>query len=169
MNYYKITFIEIITASLKKWHLHFVSEIEFIGCKYRFFTNWDNMSGDIIEISNNGKMKKRFFWDYRWFIFNCSSNGTSEARESLNFVCLQPRILSKLALTSGEWEVSAQDIWVDVNKELVYFMGFRETPLEKHLYVVSLRRPGEIRLLTRPGYSHMVDFNEVSIFFCCLY
>lgn len=54
-----------------------------------------------------------------------------------------------------------QYIWVDIERKLVYFMGLKETPLEKHLYVVSLRRPGEVRLLTRPGYSYSVYFNEV--------
>ncbi|XP_045465826.1 dipeptidyl peptidase 9 [Harmonia axyridis] len=97
------------------------------------------------------------------------SNGTTEARESMHFLCLQPRILSKVTLTSGDWEIAAQDIWVDVEKELVYFMGFRETPLEKHLYVVSIRRPGEIRLLTRAGYSHMIDFNDELTMMVTLY
>lgn len=79
----------------------------------------------------------------------------------MDYVFLQPKILSKVALTSGDWEVLSQNIWVDTEKQLVYFMGLKETPLEKHLYVVSLRRAGEVRLLTRPGYSYSVDFNKV--------
>ncbi|XP_050313592.1 dipeptidyl peptidase 9 isoform X2 [Anthonomus grandis grandis] len=71
-----------------------------------------------------------------------------------------PKILSKIQLTSGEWEVLSQNIWVNLDKELVYFMGLKETPLEKHLYVVSLKKPGEVRLLTRPGYSYAVEFNR---------
>ncbi|KAG8256012.1 dipeptidylpeptidase [Homalodisca vitripennis] len=63
-------------------------------------------------------------------------------------------------LTSGEWEVLGWNLWVDEERQLVYFMGLRETPLEKHLYVVSLRRPGEVRLLTRPGFSYSVDLNK---------
>ncbi|KAI4458580.1 protease family s9bc dipeptidyl-peptidase iv-related [Holotrichia oblita] len=73
---------------------------------------------------------------------------------------LQPRILHKVALTQGNWEVLAQDIWVDEERQLVYFMGLRETPLEKHLYVVSLKRPGVVRLLTVPGFSYSCDFNQ---------
>lgn len=84
--------------------------------------------------------------------------------DSIDYVFTQPKILSKVALTSGEWEVLAQNVWVDFERQLVYFMGLKETPLEKHLYVVSLRRPEEVRLLTRPGYSYSVDLNKVCIY-----
>ncbi|CAH1154679.1 unnamed protein product [Phaedon cochleariae] len=87
-------------------------------------------------------------------------NGITEGTEMMDYVFLQPKITSKVALTSGDWEVLGQHLWVDHEKLLVYFMGLKETPLEKHLYVVSLRRPGEVRLLTRPGYSYSVDFNK---------
>lgn len=90
------------------------------------------------------------------------TNGVTESTEPMDYVFLQPKILQKIALTSGEWEVLGKDIWVDNERELVYFMGLKETPLEKHLYVVSLRRPGEVRLLTRPGFSYCVDFNKVN-------
>jgi dipeptidyl-peptidase 9 len=84
-------------------------------------------------------------------------------------VFLQPRVGQKVALTSGEWEVLGRNLWVDPDRQLVYFLGLRESPLEKHLYVVSLRRPGEVRLLTRPGYSYSIDLNKVSIlYFACL-
>lgn len=43
---------------------------------------------------------------------------------------------------------------------MIYFLGLKETPLEKHLYVVSLKCPGQIRLLTTPGYSYSIDFND---------
>lgn len=88
-------------------------------------------------------------------------NGIAETTEAMDYVFLQPKIISKVALTSGDWEVLGWDLWVDYEKQLVYFMGLKETPLEKHLYVVSLRRPGEVRLLTRPGYSYSIDFNKV--------
>ncbi|ALC47034.1 CG3744 [Drosophila busckii] len=73
---------------------------------------------------------------------------------------LQPRIINKVALTSGEWEVLARNLWVDQANQLVYFVGLRDTPLEKHLYVVSLQRPEHIRLLTEPGYSYLVEFDD---------
>lgn len=70
--------------------------------------------------------------------------------------------MAHVALTNGEWEVLRRPLWVDMDRQLVYFMALRESPLEKHLYVVSLRRPGEVRLLTRPGFSYVVEFNKAS-------
>ncbi|XP_034233553.1 dipeptidyl peptidase 9 isoform X2 [Thrips palmi] len=67
---------------------------------------------------------------------------------------------SRVALTSGDWEVLGQQIWVNLEYGIVYFLGLREGPLEKHLYAVSLRNVGEIRLLTNPGHSYNVDFSE---------
>jgi dipeptidyl-peptidase 9 len=78
-------------------------------------------------------------------------------------LCLgQARVVRRLALTSGEWEVLPRSVWVDEDHGLVFFLGLRESPLEKHLYVVSLMRPGEVRLLTRPGYSYNIDMNKVT-------
>lgn len=71
-----------------------------------------------------------------------------------------------ISLTSGPWEVLGQQLWVDPENNLVYFLGLRENPLEKHLYAVSLQRPGEIRLLTQPGFSYNVDFSQV---FKCIF
>ncbi|CAD7092052.1 unnamed protein product [Hermetia illucens] len=73
---------------------------------------------------------------------------------------LIPRIVNKVPLTCGKWEVLDCNIWVDHSRQLVYFLGLKETPLEKHLYVVSLQGPGYVRLLTEPGYSYSVEFNE---------
>lgn len=71
------------------------------------------------------------------------------------------KVFKKVALTSGDWEVLARSVWVDEEHDLVFFLGMRESPLEKHLYAVSLLRPGEIKLLTRPGYSYSIDMNKV--------
>ncbi|XP_034486171.1 dipeptidyl peptidase 9 isoform X2 [Drosophila innubila] len=95
----------------------------------------------------------------------CQTDATSAAAaaQQPNFVepsALQPRIVNKVALTSGEWEVLARNLWVDKANQLVYFVGLRDTPLEKHLYVVSLQRPEHIRLLTEPGYSYLVEFDD---------
>ncbi|XP_003738977.1 dipeptidyl peptidase 9 [Galendromus occidentalis] len=59
-------------------------------------------------------------------------------------------------LTSGNWEVSDKDVWVDTDRRLVYFLGTKDSPLEKHLYVVSIDSPGEVRCLTAPGASYQV-------------
>ncbi|EDV91234.1 dipeptidyl peptidase 9 [Drosophila grimshawi] len=96
----------------------------------------------------------------------CQTDATAAAaavQQHPSFVeaaALQPRIVNKVALTSGEWEVLARNLWVDKANQLVYFVGLRDTPLEKHLYVVSLRRPEHIRLLTEPGYSYLVEFDD---------
>ena len=68
-----------------------------------------------------------------------------------------------MALTSGDWSVSYHSIKVDEQRKLVFFHGFKETPLEKHGYIVSINRPGNIRRLTELGYTHNCDYFEVSI------
>lgn len=64
-------------------------------------------------------------------------------------------------MTQGDWEVIGKELWFDVVNSIVYFIGLKEGPLEQHVYAVSLHRPLEIRLLTRPGYSYSnVYFNK---------
>lgn len=55
-------------------------------------------------------------------------------------------------LTSGAWVVDELDA---VNEKLgmVYFTGRKDTPLERHLYQVSLK-DGDIKRLTEAGYDH---------------
>lgn len=89
------------------------------------------------------------------------SNGVEEPLDRMDSIFLRPRITSKVALTQGDWEVLGKKIWVDELNSIVYFCGLQEGPLEQHVYAVSLRRPLEIRLLTRPGYSYnSVYFNK---------
>lgn len=75
---------------------------------------------------------------------------------------LTPRISSKITLTKGEWEVLGKNIWVDYKRCLVYFLGLKETPLEKHLYAVSYRKTDYTRILTTRGFSYTVELNDVS-------
>lgn len=70
------------------------------------------------------------------------------------------RLVSKTQLTSGEWEVSEKDIWVDESRRLVYFVGLKDTPLERHLYVVGLDGQLPVSRLTEPGYSHGVFVDQ---------
>ncbi|XP_022256745.1 dipeptidyl peptidase 9-like [Limulus polyphemus] len=70
------------------------------------------------------------------------------------------RILKKIALTDGDWEVSEKDVWVDEENELVYFIGLKDTPLERHLYVVSMKHPKDVIRLTTPGFSHNVAMDR---------
>jgi dipeptidyl-peptidase-4 len=57
-------------------------------------------------------------------------------------------------LTAGEWLVDSL-AGVDEKRGLVYFMATKDTPLESHLYVVSLEG-GEVRPLTPEAGTHNV-------------
>lgn len=73
-----------------------------------------------------------------------------------------PNIISKEPITAGDWEVLGRKIWVDEARNLVYFVGLRETPLERHLYAAPLSppRPHAVTLLTTVGHSCTVDIDE---------
>ncbi|XP_075989092.1 dipeptidyl peptidase 9 isoform X1 [Anticarsia gemmatalis] len=73
-----------------------------------------------------------------------------------------PNVLKKEPLTAGEWEVMARKIWVDIKNSQVYFVGLRETPLERHLYSAPLSppRPHAVQLLTTVGHSCAVDLDD---------
>jgi len=77
---------------------------------------------------------------------------------------LKVRIIKKTPLTMGEWEVLGKCLWVDRQRNLVYFMGLAHSPLEKHLYVFNLLQPDvkSLRLLTTPGSTNTIEFNDVS-------
>jgi hypothetical protein len=72
-----------------------------------------------------------------------------------------PRIVEKIALTSGQWAVMDKEVWVDQTLGLVYFHGLKDSPLEKHLYVVSMNQPCHVRRLTTAGFSHSAQMNQV--------
>lgn len=57
-------------------------------------------------------------------------------------------------LTQGEWIVN-NIAAVDEKKQLIYFNGRKDTPLEQHLYTVPLQG-GSIKRLTDPGLNHQV-------------
>uniref|UniRef100_A0A182W2T1 Peptidase S9 prolyl oligopeptidase catalytic domain-containing protein n=1 Tax=Anopheles minimus TaxID=112268 RepID=A0A182W2T1_9DIPT len=94
--------------------------------------------------------------------FQAISSGTDHSLPSMACIgsTLIPRIVNKVALTDGNWEVLGRNVWFDRVRQLVYFMGLRETPLEKHLYAVSLAKPSQLALLTTPGFSYTVEFND---------
>jgi dipeptidyl-peptidase-4 len=62
------------------------------------------------------------------------------------------------ALTAGEWVVDKL-LAVDEGKRLAWFLGTKDSPLERHLYVVSLDG-GEPRRLSTTAGMHQVDFSE---------
>ena len=62
-------------------------------------------------------------------------------------------------LTSGDWEVRSI-AGVDQTRGLVYFVGNRDTPLEQHLYVIGLNRPGTPRRLTEAGWWNSASMDD---------
>ena len=46
---------------------------------------------------------------------------------------LKPAILKYQMLTSGEGEVTGQQVWIDEVREMVYYLALHDTPLEEHL------------------------------------
>jgi dipeptidyl-peptidase-4 len=81
---------------------------------------WINVSNDL-----------RFLKDGRRFLWSSERTGYRH----LYLYDLEGKQLAQI--TKGEWEVSAVDA-VDEGKGLVYFTGTAKSPLERHLYRVSL-------------------------------
>lgn len=81
---------------------------------------WINVSNDL-----------RFLKDGRRFLWSSERSGYRH----LYLYDLEGKQLAQI--TKGEWEVSAVDA-VDEGKGLVYFTGTAKSPLERHLYRVSL-------------------------------
>lgn len=134
-------------------------------------TVWVNVNDLLYFLPSEDPTEVKFLWgseesEFRHLYLITSSitglsNGVEESLDRMDSIFLQPRVTSKVALTQGDWEVLGKRLWVDESNSIVYFCGLREGPLEQHVYAVSLRRPLEIRLLTRPGYSYSnVYFNK---------
>ncbi|XP_033329268.1 dipeptidyl peptidase 9 [Megalopta genalis] len=134
-------------------------------------STWINLNDLLYFLPSDNPSEVKFLWgseesDYRHLYLITSrisgiNNEVEEPLDRMDSVFLQPRVTSKVALTQGEWEVLGRKLWVDETNSIVYFRGLREGPLEQHVYAVSLNRPLEIRLLTRPGYSYnSIYFNK---------
>ncbi|XP_052268789.1 dipeptidyl peptidase 9-like [Dreissena polymorpha] len=72
-------------------------------------------------------------------------------------------------ITTGDWEVSSKEIWVDETRGLVYFLALKDTPLETHLYVVSYQTPGPVYRLTELGYTHNVTLDKACSMFVTVF
>ncbi len=57
-----------------------------------------------------------------------------------------------------------ESVEYDSKNGIVFFHGFKSSPLEKHLMVVSLSEPENVRQLTENGYSHSTEIFIVSTF-----
>jgi dipeptidyl-peptidase 9 len=75
---------------------------------------------------------------------------------------MRSKLVEKVQLTHGNWEVSDKEVWVDETNNLVYFTGLKESPLERHLYVISLNYPKlQPKRLTVEDFSHTtIAFNS---------
>src|SRR5712692_9849551 len=99
---------------------------------------WINISNDLRFLKDG----KRFLW--------------SSERSGYRHLYLYDLEGKELAqLTKGEWEVSALDA-VDEAKGLVYFTGTAKSPLERHLYRVSLEGSAVSRITIHNG-THEVN------------
>jgi len=98
---------------------------------------WVNLSKDVIGL-DNGILLTTEETGYRHIAISPFGNQSDEL----------------IFLTSGNWAVDEVKS-IDREAGLAYFTGFRDTPLEKHLYAVPLDG-GEITRITEPGKSWSV-------------
>ena len=107
---------------------------------------WINVSNDLRFLKDG----KRFLW--------------SSERSGYRHLYLYDLEGKQLAqITKGEWEVSAVDA-VDEAKGLVYFTGTAKSPLERHLYRVSLDGSAISRITIHNGTHAVKMAPDVSAF-----
>ncbi|RWS14610.1 Dipeptidyl peptidase 9-like protein [Dinothrombium tinctorium] len=132
------------------------SEVSFIWLSEKTgFRHIYQIKAQIVGIKSEEKEKME--------ILRRSSGGPNSTDDSIETVmkdefpnCLKSILLSKKQITCGNWEVYDGEVWVDERNNLVYFVGLKESPLERHLFVMSLTEELNqgIKRLTDPGYSH---------------
>jgi len=107
---------------------------------------WINVSNDLRFLKDG----KRFLW--------------SSERSGYRHLYLYDLEGKQLAqITKGDWEVSAVDA-VDEGKGLVYFTGTAKSPLERHLYRVSLDGSAISRITIHNGTHGVKMAPDVSAF-----
>ena len=67
------------------------------------------------------------------------------------------------AITAGEWEVT-QLVGLSPKKDVVYYMSTEQSPLERHLYSVSLDGSKKECLLSKPGYWRVYPSADMKYF-----
>src|SRR5260221_3485768 len=107
---------------------------------------WINISNDLHFLKDG----KRFLW--------------SSERTGFRHLYLYDLEGKQLAqITKGDWEVSAVDA-VDEGKGMVYFTGTAKSPLERHLYRVSLDGSAISRITIHNGTHGVNMAPDVSAF-----
>jgi len=100
---------------------------------------WINLSDDLY-----------FFKDGKRFLWSCERNSFRH----LYLYDIDGKQLARL--THGDWEVSHLDA-VDESNSRVYFTATEKSPLERHLYQVSIDG-GAIKRITQQAGTHQVSF-----------
>ncbi|QJR81589.1 S9 family peptidase [Alteromonas pelagimontana] len=107
---------------------------------------WVNLNRDLTFL----KDKKRFIW--------------ASERDGFKHLYLYNNDGSMLRqLTQGEWVVDQIEA-IDNAKNLVYFSGRKDTPLESHLYRVPLDGGDIDRVSQQEGYHHISFSDDASIY-----
>ncbi|MBV1879394.1 MAG: S9 family peptidase [Pseudomonadales bacterium] len=65
-------------------------------------------------------------------------------------------------LTKGDWVVT--DVKA-IDEQHCYFEGYKDTPLEKHLYQVKLNQPGQIKRISETGFTHLCSISSNKQYF----
>lgn len=90
------------------------------------------------------------------------------SKEDLNELkCEESLLIEKKQLTKGTWEVSNRFVWLDQNNRIVYFVGLKDSPIEKQLYSLSLDDESlSVERITSLGYSHsLIAFDSTMSLF----
>ncbi|MBU2976640.1 S9 family peptidase [Alteromonas sp. C1M14] len=100
---------------------------------------WVNLNDDLTFLNNT----KQFIW--------------ASERDGFKHLYLYNNDGSLVTqLTSGKWVVDELEA-IDENAGLIYFTGRKDTPLERHLYNVSLNGEHTQRISTETGF-HSINF-----------
>lgn len=67
------------------------------------------------------------------------------------------------AITEGEWEVT-QLVGLAPNMKTLYYMSTEQSPLERHLYSISLDGNNKVCLLSKPGYWRVYPSSDMKYF-----
>lgn len=100
---------------------------------------WVNLHKDLYYFSDN----KKFIW-----------SSEKDGYKHLYLHALDGKLISQL--TKGEWVVDKLE-YVDEGKGLIYFTARKDSPIEKHLYSVSIENK-KITKVTRKEGVHSVTF-----------
>jgi dipeptidyl-peptidase-4 len=108
--------------------------------------HWINLNKDLVFLSDN----KSFIWaserDGYKHLYHFSNEG---------------KLINQL--TKGEWVVDAIQ-HVDESKQVIYFTGRADTPLERHLYRVPLhgKSPEHVARISKRNGFHNISFSKDS-------